>query len=90
MFLKELVSQSAGVVEHTDCTSAMGYDFPIEYLRYQAKLSDGELSVKVDLWGMRSTPLLTLFPSPLTPGLVAPERVLPISQTKLNCVLKLN
>ena len=34
----------------------------------------------LELWGMRSTPLLPLLPGPLWPGVVAPDRVLSIGQ----------
>ena len=30
----------------------------------------------LELWGMRSTPLLPSIPGPLWPGVVAPDRVL--------------
>ena len=38
-------------------------------------------------WGMRSTPSLPSFPSPLWSGVVAPDRVLSMDQIELNCVL---
>ena len=44
----------------------------------------------LELWGMRSTPLLPSFPGPLWFGVVAPDRVLSMGQTELNCVLMLN
>ena len=40
----------------------------------------------MDLWGMRSTPLLPPLPGPLWPGVVAPGRVLSMGQIELNCV----
>ena len=39
------------------------------------KQSDGEVPVMLELWEMRSTPSLPLLPSPLWPGMVAPDRV---------------
>ena len=40
--------------------------------------------------GMQGTPLLPLFPGPLWPGVVAPDRVFSTSQVELNCIFKLN
>ena len=40
----------------------------------------------LELWGM---PLPSL-PGPLSPGVVAPKRVLSMGQIELNCVLMLN
>ena len=57
---------------------------------YDIKQSDGEASVMLALWGMRSTPSLTLFSGPLWPGVVLPDRVLSMSQIELNYVLMLN
>ena len=59
-----MVAELAGTVEYTNCISAVGYD---------AKQSDGETPVMLELWGMQSTPLLPSLPSPLWPGVVAPE-----------------
>ena len=39
---------------------------------------------------MQSTPLLQSLPGPLWTGVVAPDRVLSMSQIELNCVLMLN
>ena len=44
----------------------------------------------LELWGMRSTPLLTLLSGPLWPSVVAPKWVLSMGQIELNCVLTLN
>ena len=49
------------------------------------KQSDGEASVLLELWGMRSTLLLSLLLGPFRPGVVAPDRVM--GQIELNCVL---
>ena len=49
------------------------------------KLSDGEAPVILDLWGMRSTPLLLSLPR-----VVAPDRVLSMDQIELSCVLVLD
>ena len=69
---KLAITQSAGAVEYTNCISADGY----EYSGYDTKQSDGEVSVMLELWGMRSTPSLPLLPGPLWPGVVAPNRAL--------------
>ena len=50
------------------------------------KQSDGEAAVNMELWVMRSTPLLPLLPGPLGPGLVAPDRALSMAQIELNSV----
>ena len=42
---------------------------------YDTKKSDGEVPVMLELWGMRSTPLLPSLPGPLWPGVVAPDKV---------------
>ena len=56
------------------------------------KQSDSEVPVMLGLWGMRSTPSLSLFPGPLWPGVVVPDRALSMGQIELNCILtrKLN
>ena len=41
---------------------------------YDAKQFDGEVTVILELWGMRSTPSLPLLPSPLRPGAVALDK----------------
>ena len=68
----------AGAVEYTDCTSAEGQDPPPinECPGYDTKQSDGEVPVKLGLWGMWSTPSLPLLPGPLWPGMVVPDRAL--------------
>ena len=44
----------------------------------------------LELWGMWSNSLFPSFPSPLWPGVVAPDRLLLIDKIKLNCVRILN
>ena len=56
---------------------------PNECSGYDTKQSDGEVPV------MQSTPSLPSLPGPLWPGLVAPDKVLSMSQIELNCVLTL-
>ena len=58
--------------------------------RYDAKKSDGEVPVMLELWGMRSTPSLTSLPGPLWSGVVALDRALSIGKTELKCILILN
>ena len=57
---------------------------------YNTKQSDGEASVTLELWGMRSTPSLPSFPGPLYSGVVAPDRVPSMGQIEQNCVIALN
>ena len=47
------------------------------------KQSDGETQVKLELWGVRSTPSLPLLPGPLWPRVVAPDKVLSMDQIEL-------
>ena len=44
----------------------------------------------LELWVMRSTPLLPSLSGPLWPGEVAPDRLLSMGQIELNCILMLN
>ena len=73
----------AGAVEYTDCISA---DTANECPTYDIKQSDGEASVMLDLWGMRSSPSLPSLPGPLWIEVVAPNRVL----SKLSTNAKMN
>ena len=85
-----MVTQSAGAVEYTDCTSAEGRHLSNECPGYETKQSDGEVPVMLELWGMRSTPSLPSLPGPLWSGMVAPDRALSMDQIELNCILILN
>ena len=82
--------QLAGVAEYTDCFSAEGEAPPNECLGYDTKQSNGVAPLRLELRGMRSNHSLTSFLGPLWPGVVAPDRVLSISQIEINCVLMLN
>ena len=64
---QNVLAQSAGAVEYTDCTSN-------ECPRYDTKQSDGEVPAVLELWGLWSTPSLPSLPGPLWPGVVAPDR----------------
>ena len=57
---------------------------------YDTKQSDGEVPVKLKLWGMPSFPSLPLLPDPLWPGVVAPDWDLSMGLIELNCILMLN
>ena len=74
MLLRIDKAQSVGAVEYTDCFSAEEKEPPNECPDYDTKQSDGEVRVMLELWGMRSTPLLASLPSPLWPGVVAPDK----------------
>ena len=77
-------AQSAGVVKYTDCISAEELDLHLNKCHgYDTKQSDGEAPVMLELWGMCSIPSLPLFPGPLWPKVVAPERVLSMGQIEL-------
>ena len=52
---------------------------------YDSKKSDGEAPVMLELWGMRSTPLLPSLPGSLWLEVVARDRVLCIGQIEVNC-----
>ena len=39
----------------------------------------------LELWGMRSVPLLPSLPGPLWPGVLAPDRILSMGQIEQNC-----
>ena len=54
------------------------------------KQSEGEVPVMRELWGMMCTSSLPSLPGPIGPSVVAPDRVLSMSQIELNCVLMLN
>ena len=57
---------------------------------YDSKQSKVEVSVMLELWGMRSTPSLPFLPEPLWPGVVAPDRILSLSQIELNYLFTIN
>ena len=57
---------------------------------YDAKQSDGEVPVMLELWGRRSTPLLPSLLGPLWPGVVAPDKGPIYWLNRTNCILMLN
>ena len=54
---------------------------------YNTKQSDGEVPGMPGIWGIRSTPSLPLFPGPLWPGVVAPDRTLSMGSIELTAYL---
>ena len=52
-----------------------------EYPWYDIKPSDGK-APPMEIWGMLNTPLLSLLPGQLWPGVVLPDRVLSMGQIK--------
>ena len=66
-----------------------GKTFPSKCLGYDTKQSDGEGSVMLELWGLRSTPSLTWFPGLLWSVVERSEKILSMGQIELNRVLAL-
>ena len=60
---------------------------PNESPEFDTKQSDGEASVMLELWGMRSTPPLTLLWGLLWPRIEAPDKVLSRGEIEQNCLL---
>ena len=85
------IALSAGAVEYTDCFAAEGENLPSEYPVYDAKQSDGEVPVMLELWGMRSCSSLPSLPRPLWLGVVAPDKgpIYESNRTKLHSYTKL-
>ena len=61
------IAQSAGAVEYTNCFSAEG-------VRHLQRVFWIEVPAMLELWGMRSTPLLPSLLGPFWPGVVAPDK----------------
>ena len=59
-------------------------------LANDTKQSDGEVSVMLELWGMRNIPSLPLLPGPLWLGVVAPDKglIYELNRTKLFLTLQ--
>ena len=81
------LAKSAGAAEYTNCISAEGKDSSNECPQYNTKQSDGQDPVMLELWRVRSTPLLPSLPGQLWPVLIAPDRVLSMGQHEINCAL---
>ena len=63
---------------------------PMSVLDYDIKQSVDEASVLLELWGIRSSPLLPSLPGQYWPGVVALYTVLCMGQIELNYVITLN
>ena len=93
--IRRSVERGSGISVHDDeddiyyinkcefLISAEGLDSPNESPGYDTKQSDGEVPIMLELWGMQSISSLSSLPGPLTPGQVAPDRVLPMGQIEL-------
>ena len=57
-----------GALQYTDCFSAEGQEPTNECPGYDTKQSDGEVPVMLELWGIRSTPLLPSLSGQFWPG----------------------
>ena len=77
------LNQTAGAVEYANCISAEVLNPLNECPGYDIKQSDGEAPVMLELWGMGSTPSLSLLPGPIWPEVVAPDWVLSMGQLEL-------
>ena len=62
----------------------------LQFPGYNTKQSDDKVPVMLELCVLRSTTLLPLLSGPLWLRVVAPDRVLSISQIELNCVFMRN
>ena len=67
-----------------------GKSTPNECHNNDTKQSEGEVPLIPELSGVWRTPSLPSPPSPLCPWVVTPDRVLPMGQKYLKCVLRLN
>ena len=82
------VVQSPGALEYTDHFSAEEWALPTnEGPSYGTKQSDGEVPTILVFWVMQKTLALPLFPGLLRSKVVAPDRILSMGQTELNCFL---
>ena len=70
-----ILAQSAGAVEYTEVQRGKT-PTQMSLLEYDTKQSDGEVSVMLELWGIRSIPSLPLLPDPLGPAMVASNRAI--------------
>ena len=69
-----LIDQSAGAVPTAPLQKGKT---PInECPGYDTKQSDGDVPAVLELWEMRSTLSLPLFPGSLWPGMIAPDKTL--------------
>ena len=68
-------AQSAGAVEYTASLQRGKTPHRNERHGYDTKQSDREVPVMLELWRMRSAPLLPSLQGPLWPGVVEPDKV---------------
>ena len=85
------MAQPAEAAEYTVSISAQRLDSPSQCPRYDTKLSDGEASAMLDIWGTRSALSLPFPTGTLLNGVVALDRVLSMIQIeqlflRFNCV----
>ena len=78
-----IVCSVTGPVENANYISSKGVSFPNECLGYEAKQSEGEASVMLELLGMWHTPSMPSPPRPFWARVVAPDRVLSMAQREL-------
>ena len=69
-----LGAQTALAVEYSDRFSAGGQTPTNKSPEYDIKSSDGELEVILEFGGIRRTHLLSLFPGPLWPRVLVPDK----------------
>ena len=81
--LLPLMAQPVRAAEYTDCISTEGRDLSSECPVYDTKLSDGEVLVILELWGMQSTPSMPSLLCALYFKVIAPDRVLSMDQIEL-------
>ena len=83
------LTQSVGLLNTPTTSLQRGKapDHPNECFTYNTKQSDAEVSVMLELWGMRSTPSLPSLPGSLWLGVVAPDKILCMGQIALFNIL---
>ena len=81
-------SQAAEADEYTDCTSAEVKPTPNECPGYDTKQSNCEVPLMLEFWRMQCTSSLQSLLGLLLLGEVAPDNVLSMGQTELNCLLR--
>ena len=72
---------AGGAVEYTDCICAEGQDSPPMSVPDMTR--NNVMALVLESWGIWNIPPLPLFPGPLWPRVVAPDRVLPLGQIEL-------
>ena len=80
IYLSIYLAQAARAAEYTESISAERQDSANKDPVSDAKQSDGEASVILELWGMQSTPSLPWFPGSFSLGVIISEKVLSIGK----------